>query len=59
MTFTLTINCDNAAFDDFNSEVARILCEAAAKVRCEGDNVHSRPIFDRNGNHVGQYKWED
>ena len=57
MRFTLTINCEGEAFEDCNSEVARMLMETAAKVR-HGDYDHSgrthyRTIYDRNGNSVG------
>jgi hypothetical protein len=65
MTFTLTINCDNAAFwaDDSDKpeqdayyEVARILHDAAKHIEngCAG-----RRLCDINGNHVGSFKFDE
>ena len=58
MTFTLTIQCDNAAFEDVPAiEVARILHQFAARLeyapppfeRCNG-----AVLRDINGNTVGR-----
>jgi hypothetical protein len=57
MKFSLTIDCDNAAFaDEPWREAARILDEAARKLRggqpdfAEKDRIM---LFDINGNRVG------
>jgi hypothetical protein len=61
MDFTLTINCDNAAFhdDDFSdvatcTELARILRKLADHL--ERDTCYSDNLFDINGNKVGKYE---
>lgn len=58
MRFTLTIQCDNAAFaDDPSHEVARILIDAARRI--DGHQHfspgHSQPVRDVNGNEVGYF----
>ena len=54
MTFSMTIQCDNAAFEDaVGVEVARIL-EAAAKALRQG--YEKGRCMDSNGNRVGN--WE-
>lgn len=54
MTFTLTIECDNAAFErDPGPELARILKRCAADLR---NGEKGRKVFDVNGNSVGA--WE-
>jgi hypothetical protein len=58
--FTLTIDCNNAAFDDDPaSEIARILRQAArdteSKGLCDGDTFHFRDI---NGNTVGKAQYD-
>lgn len=50
LDFTLTINCGNAAFEDRNAELARILREFADKLERGVDNGTLR---DFNGNVVG------
>jgi hypothetical protein len=55
MKFKLTIDCDNAAFEDgVHYELADILTRLAIRVR--NDLTGSRteiPVFDHNGNTVG------
>lgn len=56
MKFTLTIHCDNAAFEDAPlAEVARILLEEADKLARYGDQTgwYTR-LRDINGNVVGK-----
>ena len=57
MQFTLTIKCDNAAFDDEPlEEVARILDKEAAKMRRwvgDGAKDWHDTLQDINGNYVG------
>lgn len=54
MRFTLTINCDNAAFEESpHQEVAVILENAASRVRVSGDSGGT--LFDTNGNAVGEF----
>ena len=61
MKFTLSIDCDNAAFDeDGGSEVARILREAARWIG--GGALRdgaSSCLRDINGNEVGQWVTEE
>lgn len=53
MTIRITINTDNAAFeDDRDMEVCRILQAAARKIAVQGE--YSFPLHDINGNKVGQ-----
>ena len=56
MTFTLTIDCDNAAFEDLpGGEVARLLREVAAKLdRFDGNRGK---IVEENGNSVGAWRF--
>ena len=55
-TFTVSMNTDNAAFDDdHNSEVARILRAIADKVESHGCSGFFETIRDINGNDVGRY----
>lgn len=57
MTFTFTLNCDNAAFegDDGRQEIARIMREAAKRIEYGGT---VGPCFDANGNRVGYWEIE-
>lgn len=60
-TFTLTINCDNTAFEDNQgSEIARILCRLAEHVDGRSADVGrgSGAVFDANGNRVGEWRIE-
>lgn len=62
MTITITIQCDNAAFDDGHAgaEVARILRKLAARV--DGDSLSDycgSSLHDINGNKVGAVDVED
>ena len=56
MTFSLSMNCDNAAFDgnDKGLEVSRILRETAQQVE---DGYEGGKIFDSNGNSVGEWRF--
>jgi hypothetical protein len=52
--FTLTIACDNAAFDDNKAaEVARILIELAERLNDGPEDATSGKLLDLNGNTVG------
>jgi len=52
MKFELTIDCDNAAFeDDATPEVVRILMAVIKKL--ESGQRDQIPIHDYNGNRVG------
>lgn len=56
MTFKLEINCDNDAFGDTPGiEVAAMLREIADAVE---EGAEACPIFDANGNTVGQYAFK-
>ena len=56
MKFTLTLDTDNAAFeDDRGQEIARILKQTAQRMtRMAGATGFSFPIRDTNGNTVGR-----
>jgi len=53
--FRLTIQCDNAAFEDEEAEIARILRRVAADVAEQGDT--SGVCLDINGNVVGTFNF--
>lgn len=58
MTFTLTINCDNASFeDDLVRAIAKVLRHCARSM--EEDTILSRVVRDRNGNTIGTMRLED
>ena len=58
MEIKLTIRCDNAAFEDLGSEVARIL-RALAEKYDNGDGVEPQNLRDYNGNLVGRLEVTD
>ena len=49
----IQINTDNAAFEDKNFELARILRELADKIE---NGQEEGSLFDYNGNKVGGFK---
>jgi len=58
--FTLTIDCDNAAFDEPGPELKRLIRHAGWQV---GQTVYARrtfvkPVLDANGNRIGQWSYE-
>lgn len=55
MTITITIQADNAAFDPWTTEVARILREAAKRIQHNDpeERADRFKLFDLNGNSVG------
>jgi hypothetical protein len=54
MRFTVTIDCDNAAFeDDLSCEVANILRKVVRSV--EKDGSQEGALADSNGNICGEY----
>lgn len=56
MKFTLTVRCDNSAFeDDLHRELARIIREVAHKVDRMNVAAQHRNVHDINGNVVGTY----
>lgn len=57
MQFTLTINCDNASFEDDPHEVHRILLSVARRVLYQGLGTANTALFDANGNKVGQWTY--
>lgn len=52
--FRLEIECDNAAFEEREHEVARILQYVAKRVR---DGETGAVVRDLNGNTVGEYRF--
>jgi cytochrome c-type biogenesis protein CcmH/NrfF len=52
MNFVLKVGCDNAAFEDPDIEVSRILREVAGRVEAGQKNGR---IMDVNGNSVGEF----
>lgn len=55
MQFSLTIDTDNAAFEDTDSELKRCLEATARVVGCSGTFRGEGPILDVNGNTVGRW----
>ena len=56
MRFIVTIECDNAAFeDDPTCEVARLLRAVARRVEKDGENAGG--LADSNGNPCGNYQF--
>lgn len=57
MTFTLEVQCDNAAFEDNDEELVGILLKVAASLKANTLWKHEEGgegnLFDSNGNHVG------
>jgi hypothetical protein len=55
MKCTIKINMDNAAFEDKNSELARILAYLSSRLAAQYTlHVgHHQPLLDYNGNVVG------
>ena len=56
MKFELTIDCDNAAFEDAGEELARIVSGVADTIRNRGslgDTICG--VRDSNGNTVGSW----
>jgi len=51
------INCDNAAFDLADVEVARILHKLAADIAEVGILGGEAPLTDLNGNRCGSFKF--
>ena len=58
MRFTMTIDCDNSAFDDEGHELARIIRELADSIEYPGNGMQESKdsLSDINGNKVG--RWE-
>lgn len=57
MTFTLEIDCDNAAFDRCQDEVIRILVTAAGNIPRQPAPGDSGRCRDINGNSVGRWRF--
>jgi hypothetical protein len=58
MRFVVTIQCDNAAFeDDPACEVANILRKISRAI--EKDGSQEGRVADSNGNTCGSYKYEE
>lgn len=55
MRFTLSIDMNNAAFDD-SDELRRILLDVASNVDENQGPCHAHSVMDYNGNRVGQWK---
>jgi hypothetical protein len=57
MKFVLSIDCENAAFVEYElDEVARLLREVADRLESGDSAKYYRNILDVNGNVVGRYK---
>ena len=52
MNFELTMNTDNAAFENYRREIARILRETADRI---DDGREAGFLIDLNGNVVGEF----
>mgnify|MGYP006992526945 CR=1 FL=1 len=53
MEITITIETENAAFDDWEAEITRIMAEITDHLH-ELDFSDRFAIYDSNGNNVGQ-----
>lgn len=58
MKFELSIDCDNAAFIDNDSELANILRSLIIKLD-NGQNIDGLTLRDSNGNAVGMSQYSD
>jgi len=57
MQLTLKLTTENDAFEkDFQGEIMRILMRAAGQME---EEANCRPLFDANGNTVGQWEITD
>ena len=56
MRFTMTVDCDNAAFEADGNELARILHKLADSIAYNGLEEAKDSLRDINGNKVG--RWE-
>ncbi|MDZ7699498.1 MAG: hypothetical protein U5R49_22025 [Deltaproteobacteria bacterium] len=56
MDFVLSMNCDNAAFEEPAIEISRILRKVAGQV--EAGHEAGR-IMDLNGNSVGEFRLQE
>lgn len=55
MNIKITINCDNAAFEDAPAtEIGRILRNLASDIE-DGDHLEGCRLADSNGNTVGTF----
>ncbi|OQB36862.1 MAG: hypothetical protein BWY09_01776 [Candidatus Hydrogenedentes bacterium ADurb.Bin179] len=57
MKYSISIECNNAAFVDQGKELARILRDLADRLEVEG--VTDRALMDLNGNRVGRVTVEE
>lgn len=58
MELVIKINTENQAFEhDRDAELARILNNIAWKLEY-GDGIFDLPLYDYNGNRVGDASWE-
>jgi hypothetical protein len=56
--FTLTIETDNAAFeDDATDEVRRILMALSTRVAFDDRGMQGSLVLDSNGNTVGSWRY--
>ena len=57
---TITFATDNAAFeDDREAEIARVLRVLAARFATYTPDAGNRPIYDSNGNRIGEIRDEE
>ena len=57
LKFKLNMSCGNAAFDDQNAEIARILRKIADDLEADSSGRLCEQYFrDSNGNRVGSFK---
>lgn len=59
MTITITIDCNNAAFDPPEPEIARILKTVCDKLEYSIGHIDGIPLMDVNGNRVGRVEITD
>ena len=56
--FTITINIDNAAFEDAGAEIGAILRKLAWRLENGEAERYGGLLFDSNGNNVGMWSSE-
>jgi hypothetical protein len=58
MPVTIQFKTDSAAFEDngLSWEIGRVLEKVLQRVEA---GHHTSPLYDTNGNHIGNYVWEE
>jgi hypothetical protein len=54
---TITIDTDNAAWDDYPDQLERVMGMAIEHIDTYNKDTLSRPLYDRNGNNTGRVEF--